>query len=115
MAKIKTHCEDCERLLGKPYMEVHEWLDMYAKKYNPFKYNEYHRQFLHNLPALEEKFQEWGHYRQMAAKIHVIRDFELYVCLEKPFDMYEIEDIDKLFDLLKNYKWFQVKWKYEEI
>ena len=102
MAKIQTHCEDCERLLGKPYKEVHEWLDYYAKKYNPFIYLEYHRKFRHNEKALDEKFKEWGFYKQLAAKIHIIRDCELYV-LQKPFDMVELEEIDELFEKAKQY------------
>jgi len=96
MAKIKTHCEDCIRLLGKPYKEVHEWLDFYAKKWNPGIYLEYHRQFRHTDKALKEQFKQWGFYQQQAAKIHIIRDNELYV-LFKEFDRVEVEEIDELY------------------
>ena len=102
MAKIKTHCEDCERLLGKPYKEVHEWLDHYAKKFNPGIYLEYHRQFRHTEKALNKQFEKWGFYRQQAAKIHIIRDNELFV-LRKPFFQVEIEEIDALFEKAKKY------------
>lgn len=102
MAKIQTHIEDCERLLGKGYKEVHEWLDHYAKDYNPYVYLEYHRKFRHTEEALEEKFKEWGFYKQQAAKIHIIRDVELYV-LNKPMDQVEIEEIDELFEKAKEY------------
>lgn len=102
MAGRKTHCEDCLRLLGKPYDEVHEWLDFYAKKWNPHIYLEYHRQFRHNVKALEEKFKEWGFYRRQAAKIHIIRDNELFV-LRKPFYKVEVEEVDDLFEKAKQY------------
>ena len=115
MAKIKTHCEDCIRLLGKPYKEVHEWIDAYAKKYNPFTHLEYHRKFRHNKPALDKQFKDWGHYQKMAAKIHVVRDYELYCCMTKPFYLVEIEEIDGLFEFLCNLEWFKTEKKYEEI
>jgi hypothetical protein len=102
MAKIKTHEEDCIRLLGNPYTEVHEWLDEYAKQYPPFAYLEYHRKFRHTREALEEKFKEWGFYRQQAAKIHIIRDNELYV-LSKPFFKVEVEEINGLFERALEY------------
>ena len=102
MAKITTHCNDCIRLLGKPYKEVHQWLDHYAKKYNPLVYFEYHRKFRHTEEALEKQFEKWGFYKQQAAKIHIIRDCELYV-LQKPFDMVETEEIDDLFEKAKQY------------
>ena len=102
MAKIKTHCDDCIRLLGAPYKEVHEWLDFYAKKWNPGKYLEYHRQFRHTDKALQEQFKEWGFYRQQAAKIHIIRDNELYV-LNREFDRVEVEEIDGLYEKCKQY------------
>ena len=92
MARIQTHIEDCERLLGKGYDHVHNWLDEYAKDYPPHILLEYHRKFRHNIKALDEQFKIWGHYEIMAAKIHIIRDVELYV-LQKPMDEVEIEEI----------------------
>jgi hypothetical protein len=96
LAKISTHEEDCRRLIGSPHTEVHEWLDEYAKKYNPRVFLERHRQYRHNEQALLEKFKEWGFYQILAAKIHIVRDYEIYCCTE-PFDYIEIEEIDDLF------------------
>lgn len=94
MASIRTHEEDCVRLLGAPYTHVHEWLDEYAKKWKPYLYLEYHRKFRHTKKAIEEA--EFGFYELQAAKIHIIRDCELYV-LNKPFDQVEVEEIDGLY------------------
>ena len=95
MASIKTHCEDCERILGGSYKEVHEWLDEYAKKYPPQIYFEYHRNFRHNAKAIEHL----GFYSKLAAKIHIIRDCDRY--LTTPFyKINEIKDIESLFNEL---------------
>ena len=97
MARIVTHIEDCERLLGKGYENVHNWLDEYAKEYPPHIFLEYHRRYRHNLKALDEQFKICGHYEIMAAKIHIIRDYEQYV-LVKPMDHVEIEEIEELYE-----------------
>jgi hypothetical protein len=97
MAMVRTHIEDCERLLGWGYARVHRWLDHYAQEYPPRVYLEYHRQFRHNRKVLEKQFKAWGYYERLAAKIHVIRDYELYA-LQKPMDMVELEEIDELFE-----------------
>ena len=76
MAYIKTHCEDCEMLLGQPYENVHRWLDEYTKEYPVDKYLEYHRRFRHNKKGVEEVKKMWGIEAEMAAKIHLARDAE---------------------------------------
>jgi len=98
MAKIKTHVEDCERLLGKGYKHIHIWLDEYTKKYPVYTYLEYHRQFRHTEKAIEKL----GFYEKIAAKIHIIRDYELY-CLNKAMDLVELEEIDRIFEKCKQY------------
>lgn len=103
MAYRKTHIEDCERLLGKGYDHVHKWLDKYAEDYPPNVFLEYHRKFRHNKDALEKQFKIWGYYDIMAAKIHIVRDVELYV-LQKPMNQVEIEEIEKLYEkAINNY------------
>jgi len=74
MAKIKTHCEDCEKVLGKPFLEVHEWMDHYAKKYSPKLYLEKHRQFRHHAEGIKKAIELFGYYGGQAAKLHIIRD-----------------------------------------
>jgi len=31
------------------------------------------------MQALEEQFEKWGHYEILAAKIHIIRDVDVFV------------------------------------
>lgn len=46
MAKLKIHEQDCINALGKPYTEVHKWLDAFFCNPN------YARQFTKDLPML---------------------------------------------------------------
>ena len=103
MAKIKTHCEDCNHVFGKPFKEVHEWMDYFAKKWNPFTYLEYHRQFRHHDKGVQECIKEFGHYAGQAAKLHMIRDFELF--LKKPVNFITLreDDIDELYESILQY------------
>jgi len=79
MAKIKTHNEDCERILGESFEKVHKWLDEFAKKWNPHTHLEYHRQFRHHAKGVKEVKEKWGFYAEQAAKLHIIRDNEMFL------------------------------------
>lgn len=96
MATIKTHIEDCERILGEGFEYVHEWLDEYAKKYNPFIYLEYHRKFRHHAKGVKEVKEKWGEYAEKAAKLHIIRDNDMF--LPVPIiDIMREDQIDELY------------------
>jgi len=97
MAKIPTHIDDCMRLLGAPFEMVHRWLDQYSKKYNPHIYLEYHRKFLHHRLGVEACEARFGVLGMRAAKIHIIRDVELYV-LSKQFREVMGDEIDELYE-----------------
>ena len=103
MAKHKTHEEDCLRVFGFRYKEVHEWLDEYAKKYNVFVYSEYHRKFRHHRKGVEEVKEKFGYYASQAAKLHIIRDYEMYLLKPVFCGIIREEDIDKYFDELECY------------
>jgi hypothetical protein len=93
MAKIRTHCEDCESLLGEDFREVHEWLDRDASKYPTWLYFEKHRKKTHTMAELQHfNTQE----EKLAAKIHIVRDVEQYV-LMKAFYRVSLDEIDGLF------------------
>lgn len=79
MATIKTHIEDCERILGEGFEHVHRYLDEFAKRWNPMIYLEYHRQFRHHAKGVEEVYAKWGFYAEQAAKLHIIRDNDMYL------------------------------------
>ena len=76
MAKIKDHAEDCRRLLGKPFLEVHKFLDQYAKIFPPVNsYLDYHRTFLHNSYGIKIIRAKWGYKASMAGLVHLYRDY----------------------------------------
>jgi len=69
MAKLKEHEEDCIRLLGEPFTEVHEWLDELFKYVGPD-----HRGYRHHREGLEIVRKKWGDRAARAAEIHIERD-----------------------------------------
>ena len=75
MAWRDEHEDDCNRLLGYPWSEVHYYLDELAKKYPVGKYLEYHRRFRHNKKGVAYCREEWGEEAAKAAKIHIVRDW----------------------------------------
>lgn len=68
------HMDDCIKLLGDPYDEVHAWLDAKVKEFPINKYGDYHRRFRHNKEGLEFVRKHWGEKAEIAAKIHIYRD-----------------------------------------
>lgn len=69
MPKFEVHCADCVRELGKPYEEVHRWLDELFKYAGPM-----HRDIRHNVLGVEKVRQDWGDEAARAAEIHIIAD-----------------------------------------
>ena len=102
MANRETHIEDCMRLLGAPFDKVHAWLDQWAAKYPPSTHLEYHRKFLHHKNGVEKCKELFGDLGEKAAKIHIIRDVELYV-LRKPFREVMGDEIDELYEKALKY------------
>jgi len=94
MARWETHVEDCMRMLGAPFAFVHAYLDYYIEKYPPHVYLEYHRKFRHNKEGVEKCLELFGPLGEKAAKVHLIRDVELYVCRPKMFHELMGTDID---------------------
>lgn len=97
MATIKTHIEDSSRILGGDYIHVHEWMDFYAKRWNPHIYLEYHRQFRHNAKGIEFIKNKWGFYSEQAAKLHIVRDNEMYLPLPV-IDIMREDQIQELYE-----------------
>ena len=102
MATRETHIEDCMRLLGAPFNDVHRFLDQYAAKWNPHIHLEYHRKFLHHKNGVEKCKELFGPLGERAAKIHIIRDVEIYV-IHKPFREVMGDEIDELYEKALNY------------
>ena len=68
----KQHCEDCERQLGKPFPEVHAWLDAFYGGDADVA----HRAVRHHLEGVEEVRRRWGDVAARAAILHIMLDWD---------------------------------------
>lgn len=102
MSSRETHIDDCMRLIGAPFNDVHAYLDQYAAKFPPPIYLEYHRKFLHHKNGVAKCKELFGVLGEKAAKIHIIRDVEIYV-LKKPFREVMGDEIDELYEKALKY------------
>ena len=92
MAHIDTHCKDCKRLLGEHFNDVHMWIDKIAGVFPIQLFQDYHRTFRHNTYGLEVAGALFGPKGKLAAKIHLVRDCEDWLCPLR-FDGYSLEEI----------------------
>lgn len=79
MSWVYEHEDDCNRLLGYPWSEVHYYLDELHKKYPIGEYLDYHRQFRHNQKGVDYCRKKWGEEAAKAAKIHIVRDWYKHI------------------------------------
>ena len=76
-------------LLGKPFGEVHRWLDEFAGK--P-PYGMRHRKKRHHEAGVEEVRRQWGEQAAAAARQHIISDLKMEGWTEEqPFPRNEQE------------------------
>ena len=71
MSSLHKHCSDCIAALGKPYKEVHVFLDQYFKTLGPEK----HREELHHINGIAMVRAKFGDEAARAAEIHIREDF----------------------------------------
>jgi len=69
----EKHCEESIRLFGKPYEEVHRWLDEFA---GSKEYGMRHRKVRHHLHGLKEVEELFGIDAVKAARQHIISDLK---------------------------------------
>jgi len=74
MAHFEQHCAEALGKFGKPYAEVHRWLDEFAGK--P-PYGMRHRKKRHHLAGIEEVRKMWGNEAAEAARQHIITDLKM--------------------------------------
>jgi len=71
MPSLKEHCEQSERAFGRPFEEVHRWLDEFAGK-PPCGMR--HRHLRHHSEGIEEVRRTWGDDAALAARQHIEMD-----------------------------------------
>lgn len=67
---LKYHCDECIRVLGKPFTEVHRFLDEFAER-EPIK----HRVHRHHQAGVEMVRRRWGDEAAKAAELHIKTDW----------------------------------------
>ncbi len=73
MPSFLQHCTETTAKLGKPFEEVHRWLDEFAGK-PPHAMR--HRKLRHHLAGIEEARKLWGDQAAEAARHHIIADLK---------------------------------------
>jgi hypothetical protein len=69
MATFDEHCEETRRKLGRPWNEVHQWLDELQPSLGPE-----HRKVRHNVSGVVHVIETWGFEAGAAACLHIYRD-----------------------------------------
>jgi len=70
--KFQEHCEESTRLFGKPFEEVHLWLDEYAS--TPLGAR--HRRKRHHDEGVSQVAKLFGDEAAMAARRHIASDLQ---------------------------------------
>ena len=69
MPKFAEHCADCQREMGEPFEQVHQWLDELFSMVGSD-----HRDIRHNVLGVEKVRKMWGDRAAQAAEIHIKAD-----------------------------------------
>ena len=70
--KFERHCEESERLFGKPFSEVHLWLDELMWK----GLGAHHRRKRHHEAGIHQVVKLFGEEVGQAARQHIISDLK---------------------------------------
>jgi hypothetical protein len=75
MATQEAHCAETEKALGKPYTEVHRWLDEFHL-YLDKTLGATHRRKRHHEQGIQEAIKLFGEEAGIAARMHTITDLK---------------------------------------
>lgn len=73
MSKFEDHCKESVALFGKPYEEVHHWLDEF---HGTEKYKMRHRRVRHHEAGIRQAIEIFGEESGAVAKQHIISDLK---------------------------------------
>ena len=73
MASLEAHCEEAEKILGKPYREVHMWLDEF---FFDKAYGARHRRKRHHEQGVQEVVRLFGEEAGISARMHIVTDLK---------------------------------------
>lgn len=73
MSSFQAHCRESVRLFGKPYQEVHRWLDEFM---GTEAYGMRHRKVRHHLAGIREVVELFGEEAGKVARQHIMSDLK---------------------------------------
>ena len=73
MASFEHHCAESSRLFGRPWPELHRWLDAFA---GSREYGMRHRKKRHHQAGIREAVALFGEEAGPVARQHIITDLE---------------------------------------
>jgi hypothetical protein len=73
MSSFEKHCEESERLFGKPFKEVHRWLDEFQ---GTPQYRMRHRRVRHHEAGIRQVIRLFGEIGGQVARQHIISDLK---------------------------------------
>jgi len=86
MSALRVHEDQCRKILGEPFTEVHQFLDQYNDPVaHPFTAH-LHRRRLHHLTGLQLVAQRFGGLAFLAACLHILEDCLGYLPQESDYD-----------------------------
>jgi hypothetical protein len=71
--KLDNHCKECIKELGKPFKEVHQWLDAFA---GTKEFGMRHRKKRHHQNGLVQIQELFGEEAVYAGQLHIISDLK---------------------------------------
>jgi hypothetical protein len=74
MPSFEQHCSESLGRFGKPFSDVHKWLDELAGR-PPWGMR--HRKFRHHRAGIEEVRKRWGDEAAAAARQHIVSDLKM--------------------------------------
>jgi len=73
MSSFEAHCQESIRLFGKPYGEVHRWLDEFM---GTEEYRMRHRKVRHHQAGINQVSKLFGAEAGKVARQHIISDLK---------------------------------------
>lgn len=108
MSEFHVHESQCRKILGKPFTEVHQFLDQHN---DPLKYPftaHLHRRKLHHRQGLLQIAKQFGFKAFWAGRLHILEDCLGYLPEQGDYDRGQVDEYGRPKDeRLMDTHWFE--------
>lgn len=73
MSTLADHCQESIRVFGKPYDEIHKWLDEFA---GSKEYSYRHRKLRHHEEGIRQAVELFEEEAREVARCHILSDLK---------------------------------------